>query len=107
VPPGALAFTPPSGAFNNVTAGMSGDVSLALQNTSTAPSGAITVQISGPDLALFQVTANNCAGGLAASGTCSLTVRFSPTATGASSATLSASDALGGTMTAALTGTGI
>jgi hypothetical protein len=107
VPPGALAFTPTSGAFNNVTAGMSGDVTLGLQNTSTAPSGAITVQISGPDLDQFQVTANNCAGGLAASGTCSLTVRFSPTATGARNATLSASDALGATMTAALTGTGI
>lgn len=68
---------------------------------------AITIVVSGPDAGLFQVAANNCAGGLASSGSCSLTVRFSPTALGARSATLSASDVLGGTMTAALSGTGI
>jgi len=103
---GALAFTPPNGAFNNVTANTSANVILALQNVGATPTGDITVDLSGPDLGLFQVTANNCAG-LAPLGTCSLTVTFSPVNPGARTATLSVSDAFGGTMTAALTGTGI
>lgn len=107
VPAGALAISPSAGMFGAVTAGMSGDVSFGLQNSGTTPSGAITVVLSGADADLFQVTANNCAGGLAASGSCSLTVRFSPIALGAQSATLSASDAAGGAVNAQLSGTGI
>ena len=103
---GALGFTPSAGAFGNVAAAASGDVSIALQNVGTTQTGAITVDVSGVDAALFQLTANNCAGGLAAGATCGLVVRFSPTTTGARSATLTASDALGGAMTAALSGNG-
>lgn len=104
---GALGFTPTSGAFGNVTAATTADVVLQLQNVGTTATGAISVEISGPDAAFFVRTASNCGGGLAASATCSVTVRFSPQNPGARSATLSATDAYGGAMTAALTGTGI
>ncbi len=108
VPAGALAFTPVDGAFGNVIATKTADLSLTLENVGTTLSGAITANLSGPDAASFLVVASNCAGGLAPSTSCSLTVRFSPNgASGARSATLSASDAQGGTMTAALSGTGI
>ena len=103
---GALAFTPPDAAFGTVASNATGDVVLTLQNVGTTPTGAITLALSGPDVGLFTVISDNCAGGLAASGTCTLTVRFSPVSPGARSATLSATDALGGAMTAALTGTG-
>lgn len=103
---GALAFTPTSGVFGNVTSGAMFDVALQLQDVGTTPTGAITLDISGPDAAVFFVTANNCGGGVAASASCNLTVRFSPATTGARSATLTATDAWGGSMTLSLSGTG-
>lgn len=103
---GALAITPPNGSFGNVAANATHDVSFQLQNVGTTPTGAITIALSGPDAGLFQVIADNCAGGLASSASCTLTVRFSPVSVGARTATLGISDALGGTMTAALSGTG-
>ena len=104
---GALGFTPVSGVFGNVIVNKTADASLALENVGTTLSGAIAIEMSGPDAGAFLVVANNCLGGIAPSQSCSLTVRFSPTVAGARSATLTASDALGGSMTATLNGVGI
>ena len=53
---------------------------------------------------------NNCGGALAASGTCSISVTFTPTATGSRTANLVVTDntgnVAGSTQTATLTGTG-
>ena len=88
----------------------------------TAPSQIITVSNTGGSTATlavptlsgntsdFAIYANTCGATLAASTSCSITITFTPTASGARSATLSVSDnagtASGATQTASLSGIG-
>jgi exo-beta-1,3-glucanase (GH17 family) len=98
--PSALTF-----ASTNVGA-TSAAQTVTLKNTGTGTLTVSSIGFSGTSAGSFSQT-NTCTAGLTAGKTCTLSVSFKPTATGAASATLSvASNAAGSPTTVALSGTG-
>jgi hypothetical protein len=98
--------SPPSLTFGNQNAGTtSGSQPVTLSNTGNAPLTITSLAIS----ANFGET-NNCGGSVAAGGSCTINVTFSPAATGPLTGTLSITDnnqgAAGSTQSVALSGTG-
>jgi Pectate lyase superfamily protein/F5/8 type C domain/Abnormal spindle-like microcephaly-assoc'd, ASPM-SPD-2-Hydin len=99
-----LTASPTSLSFGSVT---TGSTSAAQTVTVTNPGGIAasvsSVSVSGP----FSQT-NTCGGSIAAGASCTVSVKFAPTASGAASGTLSvASSAPSSPLTVALTGTGV
>ena len=105
-----LGLSATSVAFGNQTARItSANQTVTVTNTGTAPLTVFAPSISGTNIGDFAFT-NACPlTAIAAGATCTITVRFTPTALGARSATLNVfSNALNGSpLTVALTGTGI
>ena len=103
---GSISLSPNSGTFGNVATGGTGAAqTFTLTNTTSAAVNGLSIPKTTTP-ADFTVLTNNCTATLAANASCTLGVAFSPTATGARSATLtvtdanaadSASTALGGT----------
>jgi hypothetical protein len=78
-----------------------------VQNPTGTTIGPISIDIAGAHLGDFMVVTNGCSGvGVAPGGACSVTVVFSPTATGSRTATLRASAPLTSPVSAGLYGTG-
>lgn len=103
-----LVISPTQNPYGNVATGTStSDVTFTVTNNGTATSGVPAVGISGTDANQFAISTNNCTAALAPNGTCTILVKFSPTTTGAKSASLDVSATPGGNPSAALTGTGI
>lgn len=78
-----------------------------LKNVGTAPSGAITVAITGQDSTTFELEGNTCTGALAADETCAIGVKFkAPRTAGDYKASLdiTADGIEGGAFSASLTG---
>ncbi len=107
-----VAFSPSTLSFGNVLLGMtptklSVTVSNAGDTNLTFASGAVT--ISGANAADFMITSNECSGQTLApaTGSCNVTVTYSPTVLGAETASLNFADnAFGSPQTVALSGTG-
>jgi hypothetical protein len=99
-----LTASPSSLSFGNVTVGSaSAASSVTVSNPGTIAAAAISVGVSG---AFSQ--SNTCGSSIAAGGSCTVSVSFTPTAAGASSGTLSvASSAPGSPLTVGLSGTGV
>ncbi|HUE42300.1 MAG TPA: SBBP repeat-containing protein [Candidatus Sulfotelmatobacter sp.] len=106
-PPSPVFLTPAPVNFGNQAIGStSAAQTVTLKNTSTGAVNNIVVSITGANASLFAQT-NACPAALAAGASCTISVTFAPTATGAVSATLSVADSFAGSpQTAALTGTG-
>jgi hypothetical protein len=102
-PPSALTASPSSVSFGSVTVGStSAASSVTVSNPGSSAVSVSSVSVSGP----FSQT-NTCGSSIAAGGSCSVSVKFAPTATGSASGTLSvASSAAGSPLTVALSGTG-
>jgi FtsP/CotA-like multicopper oxidase with cupredoxin domain len=102
VAPTTLAFG------NQVVGTTSGAMTTTLSNTGTAPLTVNSILATGTNAGDFVVT-NNCGGSVAIGGSCTISVKFAPTATGARSASISISsnDSLHSPLTVSLTGTGI
>jgi hypothetical protein len=100
--PAAITFTPPSLSF-----------AATLVNQTTQPQTVTVANTGGTAAPLqtpvitgdFSISNNTCGSTLAANTACSISVTFTPTASGARSGTLSLTDSAG-TQTAQLTGTG-
>ncbi len=100
--PAAITFTPPSLTF-----------AATLVNQTTQPQTVTVANTGGTAAPLqtpvitgdFSISNNTCGSTLAANTACSISVTFTPTASGARSGTLSLTDSAG-TQTAQLTGTG-
>jgi hypothetical protein len=92
--PNALAFS------SQVTGTTSAAQSVAVTNPTSAAASVSSISASGP----FAQT-NNCGSSIAANGSCTVNVTFSPTATGTSTGSLTI-NAGGVTNTVSLTGTG-
>ena len=96
--------------FGGRPVGSASDVADAvLTNTSTVPLLVTGVSVGGADAGDFAIVSDACLGGPVAPGaTCAISLRFTPGATGARSATLTATDdqTASGVTTAALTGSG-
>jgi len=105
--PAKLTIAPQSYQYGSVAVGASSaSQSFAVTNTGQSVSGPISVAVTGADTADFVIDANSCTATLAAGGSCSVSVHFTPTAAGARTATLSVSGAPGGSVTSSLKGTG-
>ena len=102
-PGSALTASPSSVSFGNVSVGStSGAQTVTVSNPGSSAVSVSSVSVSGP----FSQT-NTCSSSLAAGASCTVSVKFSPTAAGAASGTLSvASSAQGSPLTVALSGTG-
>lgn len=107
---GAVApytLSPRSLAFGSVPSGTSSAAqSVTVTNTGASAIPITGITLGGPDHTQFTKT-KTCGASLAAGATCTVSVDFSPSATGAMKATLSIKAGGGdGTQTVALTGTG-
>jgi len=102
-PGSALTASPSSVSFGSTTVGStSAAQSVTVSNPGTTAASVSSVSVSGP----FSQT-NTCGTSIAAGGSCTVSVKFAPTASGAASGTLSvASSAPGSPLTVALSGTG-
>ncbi len=99
----AITFSPTSLTFNSQAVGTSSpSQTITVTNSGTAALTISAIAASGD----FSQT-NNCPASVAAAGTCTITVIFTPTAAGTRTGTISATDnATGSPQTVALTGTG-
>ncbi|MFN7998587.1 MAG: choice-of-anchor D domain-containing protein [Bryobacteraceae bacterium] len=103
------SLTPSTLTFAAQTVGtQSGSQYVYLSNTGSAPLTVSKIAITGTNPVDFHVYANNCAGATLNPNTyCYAAITFTPTATGARSATVVATDnAVGGSQSAVLNGTG-
>ena len=99
----ALVASPSSLSFGSVAVGSaSGAQTVTVSNPGSSAVSVSSVGVSGP----FSQT-SSCGSSIAAGGSCAVSVKFAPTASGAASGTLSvASSAPGSPLTVALSGTG-
>ncbi|MDX6418089.1 MAG: hypothetical protein QOG28_2709 [Trebonia sp.] len=99
----ALSASPSSVSFGSTAVGSTSSAQTAtVSNPGTTAASVSSVSVSGP----FSQT-NTCGTSIAAGGSCTVSVKFAPTASGTASGTLSvASSAPGSPLTVALSGTG-
>ena len=88
--PAILVLQPTSHAFGPVPLGAYDDQTLTVTNTGDRASSGLTVTVAGSPA--YALTADRCSGHTLGPGkSCTATVRFSPTSTGAANATLTVS----------------
>jgi len=105
---GDLKLTPALKDFGSVATGDSALFDFTVTNSGTIGSGAITANVSGSQAAEFVVQPGGCSGNtLAPSATCTLSIKFSPTAAGSRVGSLTVSATPGGGAVASLSGTGL
>jgi hypothetical protein len=99
----SLSASPTSLSFGNEAVGSTSSAqTVTVSNSGTVAASVSSVSASGP----FSQT-NTCGSSIAAGGSCTVSVKFAPTASGAATGTLSlASSAPGSPLTVALSGTG-
>ena len=99
----SLSASPSSVSFGNQTVGSTSSAqTVTVSNSGTVAASVSSVSASGQ----FSQT-NTCGSSIAAGGSCTVSVKFAPTASGTASGTLSvASNAPGSPLTVALSGTG-
>jgi hypothetical protein len=101
-----LGLSPTSLTFASQNTGTSSTAqAITATSTGTGAFPLSSVAISGTNASSFSQT-NNCPSSLAANATCTINVVFTPTATGALTASAVVSQTGGGTYTVALSGTG-
>jgi subtilase family serine protease len=103
----AVSLAPTSLTFASTTVGTAAATQpVTLKNTGTAALSITGISVTGTNASSFTQT-NNCGSSVAAAASCTITVTFTPAATGALSASVSIADnASGSPQTVALTGTG-
>jgi len=102
--PDTIDFGPQA---NGTTSPYPAPLTVNLDNIGNVPFDASNVSITGANAGDFQISFGNCAGNIVTPGrSCYVQVNFTPTATGARTATLSFKNGAG-TQTATLTGTGV
>jgi hypothetical protein len=99
----ALSASPSSVSFGSEAVGSTS----AAQTVTVSNPGTTAATVSGVSVTGAFSQANTCGASIAAGGSCTVSVKFAPTASGAASGTLSvASSAPGSPLTVALSGTG-
>jgi hypothetical protein len=106
---GNLVISPSALSFGSLAVGQpSAMQSFTMTNSGPASVGPLSTTKAGTDPAEFEVITDLCNGHLLAAGaSCTVDVRFQPTALGAKSASIGVHATAGGTVNGALTGTGI
>ncbi|HEY3595501.1 MAG TPA: choice-of-anchor D domain-containing protein, partial [Polyangiaceae bacterium] len=106
--PPVLAIDPTTKDFKEVVRGNHADATFDISNQGGGMLGVPVVSLEGEAGAGdFTVFSNGCVAALAPGVTCSITVRFTPSATGPESVTLRMDASPGGTVSVPLSGTGI
>lgn len=105
ITPAALSINPTTSSFGNVVETESATRTFTLSNSGADTTGTLTAGISGAAASDFTIVANTCTT-LTSSASCQIDVRFAPSTQGLRAATLTVSGSPGGTVTAALDGTG-
>ena len=107
LPPASIVVVPLQLDFGSVVVGQSSaSLTAIVTNTGGVPTGVLAPSVTGADAAMF--TALGCTGATLAAGTsCTVTVTFNPTSTGAHSAMLSVTATPGGAAATTLGGIGI
>ena len=108
--PAALSWSPTTSSnsfdYGNVVIGNGPTQTFTLRNSGLLPTGRLSVSLTGSSA--FAITADSCTGkNLAYKKTCTVTVRYTPDATGDSVATLSARSVFGARASLTLHGTGV
>ncbi len=100
---GQIALTPTTLSFSNLVVGSSGTQTVTIRN-----SGGATVNLFGVTTSGDFTQVSNCSTSVVAGSTCLINVKFSPSATGSRTGTLTINDdAPGSPHTVSLTGTGL
>lgn len=103
----ALTLTPPSQSFGSVTLGSTSPiVGFTLSNVSGSAVNLLPASVSGVHASAFQILSSTCTGSLGPGSSCGISLRFTPAFAGPHSAALNVAAFPGGTVTAALSGTG-
>lgn len=102
--PAALSINPATKDFATVVTGLYAEASFQVSNSGGQSSTMPMVSIDDVDAAMFAVSASTCTTPIAASGSCVVTVRFSPTSAGMKTARLNVSASMGGAVNASLQG---
>jgi len=107
-PSGTVTLAPSTLSFGNVNLNSTSPAQTAtLSNTETTALTITSVTVTGPNAPDFAQT-NTCGTSVAASGNCTISVKFTPTTTAAESATLTVTDSDSTSpQTTALSGTGV
>ncbi len=101
-PPASIVLDPVTLSFGTTSLGASS----AAQNITVSNTGGVPATLQVPTITGdFHISANTCGSSLAASTGCTLSITFTPTASGVRNGTLTVVDSVG-TQTASLTGTG-
>lgn len=105
----ALAIAPPSFNFGSTVVGNSSATqTFTITNSGNGASGALSVQLAGAGAWHFVLGTDTCSNApLVPGATCSVVAYFAPTTAGPKTATLVVTGSPGGTVSAALTGTGV
>ncbi len=108
---GSAMLSPASVSFGNSDIGVAAaPQSITLSNSGTATLSVSSIALSGANVADF-TTSNNCNSSVTANGNCTITVGFTPSASGLRTATLTVTDNSGGPgnaqQTVSLSGTGV
>jgi Glycosyl hydrolases family 39/Abnormal spindle-like microcephaly-assoc'd, ASPM-SPD-2-Hydin len=105
---GTVTLSPSSLAYGTVIVGAtSAPQTATLKNGTTSSITIKNVAFTGTNPGNFSISSNTCGASLAASASCTVTVVFKPTTSGANSATLAISDTTSNSpQTASLSGTG-
>jgi hypothetical protein len=103
----AISVSRKTMGFGSIKVGNSSGKAVTVTNLGKAPVSVTSIAVSGTNAANFPQT-NNCGTSIAGGATCTITVKFTPSATGARSATLTIKDAdPTSPQTVTLTGTGM
>ncbi len=104
-----LAISPPFADFGSVTVGnTSAPVVFTVTNIGDSASGSLMGALADPTDFTVDIAASTCLfATLAPTASCTVTIRFAPASTGAKSTSASLTGSPGGTVAAALSGTGI
>jgi Abnormal spindle-like microcephaly-assoc'd, ASPM-SPD-2-Hydin len=93
--------------FGSVSQGGTATRSVMVANAGDQPLTSLAAGVSGLDAASFSVLSNGCMQGLAAQGSCVISMAFAPTTTGSELATLTLEGEPGGTRDVTLSGTAV
>lgn len=87
--PPALSANPATGTFTNTVVAASNTLDIVITNTGGVSTSALTTSVTGTNAMDFARSVDGCLGQtVAASGTCTITLRFTPTAPGTRTAEL-------------------
>jgi hypothetical protein len=105
---GSLVFSVSTQSFGTIATGAtSSAATLTLTNSGATATGNVSVALGGANAAQFALSSDGCSGKpLASAGRCTVDVTFAPTASGAQSAALTATDPAADMAQVALSGTG-